>query len=725
MYEAAYQADTAISSDGKTSPLAKQALTPGDSTHSSKLGGFLSAAYLAREIQKLDCTLRIAVQAPSQVLGETPKGESEFVMSGNGTFTAYSANAEGKFDTKSEYWTKVGQTLAEEIAMEAEKLAGTYTKSTLWVIGDSTVCGFTDNYFYPRYGYGTQLLEYFSAERFELQNLALSGRSSLSFLSEANYKTLTEGMKSGDVLIIGFGHNDEKAEAARYTNPNGDYKTAGSFANNLYENYVKIAKDKGVTVILCTPIVRRSPDGNWSNSYLHITTTNGQFAGGDYAEAIRKLGKDTDTAVVDMTTLTKELYDSLGAEETLHLHAWTSSKPGSVDNTHTNIWGAKYNAYLLAKAVKAMNLAGISECIGGVGTAPAKADTLVVNPDYVEPTYDGGNLAQSELWADYGIFKGTVFGDVGGTPSAKNQTLETDANGNMHIAVANNKGKIASGTDGIAMYYYRIPSDATFTLSADMTINGFDTNNQVAFGLMVRDAMYIDVNSKEFNGDSVNAAFFKMADFADGNGHNCYARKDGKLVSGGTLTGTYAIGDTVTLKLSGTADGYATTIGEEETVTGGFDFKLTNFDADYVYVGMFAARNADVTFSNIKLIVNGKEVDIFGNGELPEGGEDTLAVSDETYTVQKGDTLRKIAKAFGVSVQEILAVNEISNPDEIRKGMELYLPKVETEKRYIVQRGDTLRKIAKAHGCTVADLLKKNTFKNPDVIVTGDIIYLP
>ncbi len=675
MYEAAYQADTAISSDGKTSPLAKQALTPGDNTHSSKLGGFLSAAYIAKAVQELDCTLSIAVQAPSQVLGETPKGENEFVMSGNGIFTAYSADADGKFEETSEYWTKVGQALVEEIALEAEKLSGTYTKSTMWVIGDSTVCGFTDNYFYPRYGYGTQLLEYFDADKFDVQNLALSGRSSLSFLSEANYKTLIDGMQAGDVLIIGFGHNDEKAETARYTNPNGDYMTAGSFANNLYENYIKIAKEKGVTVILCTPIVRRTPDGEWKDSYLHITTTSGEFEGGDYAEAIRKLGKDTDTAVVDMTSLTKELYDSLGAEGTLDLHAWLSSKSGSVDNTHTNIWGAKYNAYLLAKAVKALNLNGVSEFVGDVSAAPTKADTLVSNPDYVEPTYDSSNLGQSELWEDYGIFQGTVFGDVGGNPSTANQTLETDANGNMHIAVANNKGKISSTSDGIAMYYYRLPADATFTLTADMTINSFASNNQVAFGLMVRDAMYIDTNSKDANGDSVNAAFYRLADLTSGSGHNCYARKDGKLISGGSLTGTYAVGDTVTLVLSGTADGYATTIGEEETVTGGFDFKLTSYDADYVYIGMFAARNADVTFSNIRLIVNGEEVDIFGTGcELPSEDEDTPVVSGDVYVVQKGDTLRKIAKANGCTLAELLKVNTFENPNVILPGDVVYLP---------------------------------------------------
>lgn len=608
MYEAAYRADANAS--GNSSPLAKQALCTGDNTHSSKLGGFVSAAYIAQAVQALDCNLAYAVQAPAQVIGENPNGTNEFSVNGSSKFTAYSANAEGLFTEDSAYWTTVGQTVVDEIALEAAKMSGAYTKSTMWVIGDSTVCGFNDSYFYPRYGYGTQLLEYFDANKFEVQNLALSGRSSLSFLAEANYKTLIDGMQSGDVLIIGFGHNDEKAETARYTNPNGDYKTAGSFANCLYENYVKIAKEKGVTVILCTPIVRRTGTGEWSNSYLHITTTTGEFEGGNYVEAIIKLGQDTNTAVVDMTALTKEVYDALGAEETLNLHAWLSSKPGSVDNTHTNIWGAKYNAYLLAKAVKALNISGISEFVKNVDAAPAKADHLVSNPDYVEPVYDS-NLAQSEIWADYGIFKGTVFGDVGGTPSTKNQILETDAKGNMHIAVMNNKGKISGSTDGIAMYYYKIPADATFTLTADMTINAYNSNNQVAFGLMVRDAMYIDFNSKDFNGDSVNAAFSRLADMDSGVAlNNCYARKDGKLMYGPSLSRAYTAGETVTLTLSGTADGYSTKIGEEETVSGGFDFKLTYLDPDYVYIGMFASRNADVTFSNIKLIVDGKEVTI-------------------------------------------------------------------------------------------------------------------
>ena len=64
-----------------------------------------------------------------------------------------------------------------------------------------------------------------------------------------------------------------------------------------------------------------------------------------------------------MTTLTKDLYTTLGVDETVNLHAWTSSKKESVDNTHTNIWGARYNAYLITKTVKELNVAGLAEHI--------------------------------------------------------------------------------------------------------------------------------------------------------------------------------------------------------------------------------------------------------------------------------------------------------------------------------------------------------------------------
>ena len=52
---------------------------------------------------------------------------------------------------------------------------------TIYLVGDSTVCSFTDGYYYPRYGYGTQLGNYLD-EKATVINLALSGRSSKSFI---------------------------------------------------------------------------------------------------------------------------------------------------------------------------------------------------------------------------------------------------------------------------------------------------------------------------------------------------------------------------------------------------------------------------------------------------------------------------------------------------------------------------------------------------------------
>ena len=54
-------------------------------------------------------------------------------------------------------------------------------ETTMYLVGDSTVASFSDQYFYPRYGYGTQIGDYLS-DKVTVKNLALSGRSSKSFI---------------------------------------------------------------------------------------------------------------------------------------------------------------------------------------------------------------------------------------------------------------------------------------------------------------------------------------------------------------------------------------------------------------------------------------------------------------------------------------------------------------------------------------------------------------
>lgn len=91
---------------------------------------------------------------------------------------------------------------------------------------------------------------------------------------------------------------------------------------------------------------------------LHVTAPVGEYKGGDYPKAIRDLARQLNIALVDMTMMTKEMYDRLGADETLYLHAWPSDKAISVDNTHTNVWGARVNAYLCLSEIKISVLRG-------------------------------------------------------------------------------------------------------------------------------------------------------------------------------------------------------------------------------------------------------------------------------------------------------------------------------------------------------------------------------
>lgn len=515
---------------------------------------------------------------------------------------------------------------------------------TLWLVGDSTVCEFNDLLYYPRYGYGTQIGNYLD-DTYEVRNLALSGTSSKSYLTQNNYNTLKNGIKEGDTLMIGFGHNDEKAEEARYTNPNGDWQTDGSFAKSLYDNYVKVAQDKKAEVILCTPIVRRTDKETFSDDKLHITKDSGTYKGGDYPAAIRKLGADKNIAVVDLTELTKELYTKLGPEETLYLHSWSSSNAATVDNTHLNLYGAQYVAWLFAKAAKDTKT-NLAAHITPGDKAPEKDLEAAKHPDYVAPEYDA-NLPESKLWPDYGsgdgedgvLFKGTVFGSLGdGEPKAENYKLETDADGNMHIQVLSNKGAIAEGADGIAMYYYKLPAGSQFEFSAKATVHSISDESGAAFGLMARDDMYIDKNGY-ISSDYVAAGSL-------GIGCNCFYRHGGTL--GGMVpleTETVEAEGVYNLSIVSNSDGYACTFGSEEGQSAGYDFHLNSVDADSIYIGMFAAKNVDVTYSNIYLKVDNKV--LIGNKKteykVTVKGDEHGTARSNTTSAAAGETVKLTA----------------------------------------------------------------------------------
>jgi LysM repeat protein len=94
-----------------------------------------------------------------------------------------------------------------------------------------------------------------------------------------------------------------------------------------------------------------------------------------------------------------------------------------------------------------------------------------------------------------------------------------------------------------------------------------------------------------------------------------------------------------------------------------------------------------------------------------------------TYVVQRGDTLGRIAASRGTSVGDILAVNpQIWNASLIYAGQVISLPAA-APTYYTVQYGDTLRIIANSYGTSVYSLQLLNpTIYNPNLIYPGQVL---
>jgi LysM repeat protein len=113
------------------------------------------------------------------------------------------------------------------------------------------------------------------------------------------------------------------------------------------------------------------------------------------------------------------------------------------------------------------------------------------------------------------------------------------------------------------------------------------------------------------------------------------------------------------------------------------------------------------------------------------------SASDSSYVIQRGDTLAKIATRYGVTVKQLTDLNGIKNPNMIVPGQTLKIPGTTTtapaatssssgsQKTYTVQAGDNLAGIAAKFGVTIQALQQANNLSNPDQIYTGQILKIP
>lgn len=497
-----------------------------------------------------------------------------------------------------------------------ERILDQNYRSTLWVVGDSTVSGFNDKYYMPRVGWGEGLKLFFKDD-LRIINLAISGTSSKSFRKTDNYRSFIEGIAEGDFLIIGFGHNDEKRGDSTFTSAIGDKDSEGSFEHSLYRYYIKPANDKGASCILVTPIARRDKNLIYKNDFVHITPD------GDYPRAIRQLGQELSIPVCDLTKQTVDIALKVDAGDdpdnnTLMMHARTGSRPICVDDTHTSMFGAAVNAYLIAQDIR-KSAPSLALYLKDEYDDPLEQASYWVsksiNKDYKDPVYirpdKGSDYWNAAFDENKNVWYPTVFGDISGHGPKSDDFSFDQKDGSLYISAGNhgNNGKISSKSDGIAMYYIRIPVSKSFKLSADIKIESFNESGGpsdfAAYGLMVRDDIYVDSAIGELLGDYVCAGVMFNPSYPKGT--NTFARKSGELdFEGGELIAEPKLHDVRHMTIESTRDGYKASIEGYDAVSAGYDYTLTAVDPEYVYVGIFASRAVAISAGNISLEIDGQ-----------------------------------------------------------------------------------------------------------------------
>ena len=216
---------------------------------------------------------------------------------------------------------------------------------TIYTIGDSTMANKINPEENPERGWAQMLPQFFN-EDVVVDNRAVNGRSTRSFITEKRWDSVLKTLKKGDYVFIQFGHNDQKEnDPNRYTNPHTAYR------NNLMK-FVKETLQKKANPILFSSIARR----NFNEQGVLIDTH------GAYTMEARLVAKEMNIPFIDLQYLTEKLEESYGIEgsKKLHLHYKAGEiayyPEGKEDNTHLSELGATEIAKLVMQQIQLLNI---------------------------------------------------------------------------------------------------------------------------------------------------------------------------------------------------------------------------------------------------------------------------------------------------------------------------------------------------------------------------------
>ena len=229
------------------------------------------------------------------------------------------------------------------LALIVSVSASAQDKIVLRLMGDSTMADKDLSYENPERGWGQRLKSHVDTN-VVVANYAQNGRSTKSVQTLGIWDEVKKDLKAGEYLFIQFGHNDSKeSDTTRYAAPFGAYQ------DNL-RIFIDHALKVGAKPVLFTPVSRRWFDDNGN---LKVNCH------GDYPEAVMQVAREYGLPLIDANRITQDWLMGLGDEPSRQYYMWIEKgvnpkhPDGKVDNTHTNVAGArKIVGLLLPEIVK-------------------------------------------------------------------------------------------------------------------------------------------------------------------------------------------------------------------------------------------------------------------------------------------------------------------------------------------------------------------------------------
>ncbi|QEL15765.1 rhamnogalacturonan acetylesterase [Limnoglobus roseus] len=245
------------------------------------------------------------------------------------------------------------------VALFIGSFASAAEKPTLFIVGDSTVRNGTKG----QQGWGDPVIKLFDADKIKVENHAIGGRSSRTFINEGRWEKILKASKPGDFVLVQMGHNDggplDDAARARGSirgvgeetkeidNPITKQKEVVHTYGWYLRKYVTDAREKKLTIVILSPIPH-CPQKPVEKG----TAEKSGYVG--WAEEVAKAEK---VPFVNLNLLVMTHYAEMKPAEIKEKYFTTA------DNTHTSPAGAERNAACVAEGLKALKDVPLKECL--------------------------------------------------------------------------------------------------------------------------------------------------------------------------------------------------------------------------------------------------------------------------------------------------------------------------------------------------------------------------